>query len=149
MQDTGVTWIVTFDAEEARVFEEPARSGPVRELPALRMTSTGSERGAGRQQRATGHQRLGAGQHGVGERDPGRAAASRFLRRVANRLALESGRNAFDHLVLVGPPRPLGLLRAELAPAVAAKVEASDPHERRHDDADEVRRHLRDARARA
>lgn len=64
---------------------------------------------------------------GPGQRDPGREAEHRFLKRAANRLALESA----------------------LPSTVAAKVEASDPHERRRDNAEEIRRHLRDARARA
>lgn len=149
MEDTGVTWIVVADAAEARIFTERARSGPVKEVENLHMTATSEERGAGRKQRATGHQRLGPGQHGVGEQDPARTSAERFLRRVANRLALESAQGSFDHLVLAGPPRALGILKAELPAAVAAKVEATDPHERRRDDADDIRRHLREARARA
>lgn len=149
MEDTGVTWIVAADAMEARIFAERARSGAVKELTELRMASTSTEQGAGRGQRATGHQRHGPGQHGVGEHDPHVEAERRFLKRVANRLTLESGQGAFDRLVLMGPPKALGILKAELPPAVAAKIEATDPHERRRDDADEIRRHLRDARARA
>ena len=41
-------------------------------------------------------------------------AEQRFLKRVANRLSLESSQGAFDHLVLMGPPRALGILKAEL-----------------------------------
>ncbi|MFZ5718236.1 MAG: host attachment protein [Pseudomonadota bacterium] len=149
MQDTGVTWIVAADASEARFFSERARAGAVKELTEMRMSPTGAEQEAGRGQRATGHQRVGPGQHGVGERDPGHEAERRFLKRVANRLALESSQGAFDRLVLMGPPKALGMLKAELPPTVAAKVEATDPHERRRDDVEEIRRHLREARARA
>ena len=136
MDLTGTTWVVTADSAEARIFCERARSGPLRELADLRMTATEAERSAG--QRHRGDQR--APQH-----EPER----RFLRRVANRVALEAGRGEFDRLVLMGPPRALGVLREALPPAVAARVDVTDAHERRQDDAEALRRHLREARARS
>jgi hypothetical protein len=101
----GVTWIVAADGAEARVFAEPVRSSPVRELESLRMSADGVLR-AGRQQ-ATAHGRMGFGRHGGGEADPRRAAERQFLKRVARRLALGAGAGAFDGLVLMGPPRAI------------------------------------------
>lgn len=149
MQDTGVTWIVAADASEARIFCERVRSGAVQEEIGLRMSATDAERHAGSRQRATVHQRIGAGRHGAGERGAQHEPERRFLKRVANRLMLSAGRGDFDRLVLMGPPRALGTLREALSPAVAARIEVSDPHERLRDGAEDVRRHLREARARA
>jgi len=148
MDQGGVTWIVTADAAEARIFSERVRSGALHELPELRMTASDSERGAGRRQVATVHQRTGAGRHGAGERAPEHEAERRFLKRVATRLMVSAGRGDFDRLVLMGPPHALGALRKALPPAVAARVDVTDPHERKQDDAESLRRHLREARAR-
>jgi len=149
MHEDGVTWIVTADAVEARVFAEPRRAGDLHELPELRMTASDAERGAGRGQAASVHQRAGMGRHGAGERSPEHEAERRFLTRVAARLMLGAGRGEFDRLVLMAPPHALGALRQALPPTVAARVEVTDPHERKHDDAKMLRRHLREARAKA
>jgi protein required for attachment to host cells len=134
MDDTGVTWIIVADAHEMRVFAERARTGPVHELPEWRMVATDDERAAHH------HHATQMGAEHEGER--------RFLRRVAARVGLACTRGEFERLVLMGPPHALGRLKAELPPAAAARIDATDPHERVHDDADAVRRHLRDARAR-
>lgn len=148
MHEDSVTWIVTADAVEARVFAERSWAGELRELPELRMTATEAERSAGRRQSVTVHQRTGMGRHGAGERSPEHEAERRFLNRVAARLMLSAGRGEFDRLVLMAPPHALGALKQALPPAVAARVDATDPHERKQDDAETLRRHLRDARAR-
>lgn len=136
MDQGAVTWIVTADANEARVFCERARTGPLQELASLRMRATDDERTAGRHHR--GDQR--APQH-----EPER----RFLRRVATRVALEAGKGEFERLVLMGPPRTLGFLKMALPPEVVDRIDVTDPHARHHDDADALRRHLREARARS
>lgn len=131
MDQGSVTWIVTADASEARIFCERARTGPLQELPQLRMTATDGET----RRRREGDQ---------GEHD----GELRFLRRVATRLALGATSGEFERLVLMGPPRALGLLKMALPPEVMKRVDATDPHERRWDDPDALRQHLRDARAR-
>ena len=148
MEEGGVTWIVTADAAEARIFSERVRAGALRELPELRMSVSDAERGAGRRQVATVHQRAGAGRHGAGERAPEHEAERRFMKRLSTRLMVSAGRGEFDRLVLMGPPHALGALRKALPAAVARRVDVTDPHERRHDDPDELRRHVREARAR-
>lgn len=130
MDQGSVTWIVTADAAEARIFCERARTGPLRELPELRMAATDAES----RRRREGDQ----GQHD-GE--------LRFLRRVANRLALAASAGEFERLVLIGPPRALGLLKLALPPEVARRIDVTDPHDRRWDEPDALRRHLREARA--
>lgn len=135
MDQGGVTWIVTADAAEARIFKERVRSGALAELPELRMVATEAEREAGRRQGPDGR---------TAQHEPER----RFLRRVATRVALGAGKGEFDRLVIMGPPRALGLLKGALPPEVAARIDVTDPHERKQDDPDALRRHLREARAR-
>jgi protein required for attachment to host cells len=136
MDQGSVTWIVAADGREARIFCERARTGPLKELPALHMTASDDERAAGQHHR--GDQR--APQH-----EPER----RFLRRVATRVAVEAGRGEFQRLVLMGPPRALGYLKMALPPEVVSRVDVTDSHARTHDDPDTLRRHLREARARS
>ncbi|HEX7947850.1 MAG TPA: host attachment protein [Phenylobacterium sp.] len=132
MDQGSVTWIVTADGAEARVFCERARTGPLRELADLRMAASDAER----RRRSEGDQ----GQH-EGE--------LKFLRRVATRLALAAGAGEFERLVLIGPPRTLGLLKLALPPEVVKRIDVTDPHDRRWDEPEALRRHLRDARARS
>ncbi|PZQ65761.1 MAG: hypothetical protein DI570_00470 [Phenylobacterium zucineum] len=132
----GVTWIVAADAVEARVFAERVRSGPVKELTSMRMSATDAERGL---EADSGHHE---------RHEDGDKALRRFLRRVSSSLSLAATRGEYDRLVLMGPPRALGVLREVLPHTLTARVEATDAHERRRDTPDEVRQHLRDARAR-
>jgi len=136
MDQGSVTWIVTADSAEARVFCERARTGPLRELPELHMAATDAERTAGHRH----HGDPGARQH-----EP----EQRFLRRVANRVALEAGKGEFERLVLMGPPRALGYLKQALPPEVVGRIDVTDAHERTHDDPEALRRRLREARARS
>ena len=130
MDEGGVTWIVTADAAEARIFAERARTGPLKELPELRM--------------AAGHAECRPSTDDSAQHE----AELRFLRRVATRLALGAARGEFERLALVGPPRALGLLKLALPEAVVKRIDVTDPHERRQDDPDALRRHVREARAR-
>lgn len=135
MDQGGVTWIVTADGREARIFCERARAGPLQEAPALHMSATADEQSAGRHHRGD-------------QRAPQHEAERRFLTRVAARLAAEAGKGEFDHLVLMGPPRALGLLKTALPEDVAARIDVTDPHARQHDDSESLRERLREARAR-
>lgn len=144
----GVTWIVAADATEARFFAEPMRAGAVHELPELHLSATGAD-AAPSHQRATVHERAGPGRHGAGDESPGHEAARRFLSHVASRLADAAQRGQYDRLVIMAPPTALGVLRQLLPPAVASRVDGSDPHERKHATAEEIREHLHHVRARS
>ena len=146
-QEGGTTWIVSADAAEVRIFAERVRAGPLRELPEQHMSIRDAERGEGRGQRGSVHQRAGAGRH-TADRSPGQAAERAFLERVALQLAARAAQGAFDRLVLMGPPRALGVLKKALSPALAARVDVADAHAGKGDDAEALRRHLREARAR-
>ena len=131
MDQGSVTWIVSADANEARIFCERRRSGALTELPELRMQAGEAER----RRRAADDQ----GDHG---------AELRFLRRVASRLSQAARGGSYDRLALMGPPRALGLLRLALPAEIARRVDVTDAHARKQDDPEALRRHLRNARAR-
>ncbi|MFN3583403.1 host attachment protein [Phenylobacterium sp.] len=149
MELGGTTWIVAADGAEARVFEERVRAGEVREVSDFHMKADGHDWPTAHRHPATAHESAGFGRHGAGGRDPADEAERRFLRRVAAELDAAAARKAFDSLVIMAPPRALGVLKAELTPALARKLEASEAHERVGEGAEAIRHHLRDLRARA
>jgi protein required for attachment to host cells len=149
MQDSGTTWIVAADGSRARIFEERTRGGEVRERAELAMEIAGGDWPRATPHPASVHQRVGSGRHADNQHKPSAEAERRFLARLAEALEKASQTDAFDRLVIAAPPTALGELRAQLAPAVLARLEASEPHNRTHEDAPEMRRHLRQIRAEA
>jgi protein required for attachment to host cells len=143
-----VTWIVTADASEARFFTERFRAGPVVERPDLKMQADPTDL-AHAKPRATVHARVGEARHAAGDRSPGEAAEHRFLKEVGDVLARHYASGDYQRLVLMAPPKALGVLTAALPTRLQAQLEASDPHERKGEPADAIRLHLRHARARA
>lgn len=149
MSQGDVTWIVAADATEARVFSERVRAGPVVELPQLRMVADPADKLAHSKPRATVHSRFGPARHAAGERSPAEVSERLFLQEVGDALARSYIAGAYQHLVLMAPPKALGLLKAALPERLVEQLEASDPHERKADTPEEIRWHLREARARS
>jgi len=52
--------------------------------------------------------------HGVGERSTERHGLSKFAKNIAKRIDAERLKREFDRLILIAPPKMLGLLRQEL-----------------------------------
>jgi protein required for attachment to host cells len=64
--------------------------------------------------------------HAVGQRhDPHAMEKEKFVRLVGEQINAASGRDEFDELLLVAPPRALGELREALDPATATKLVGS------------------------
>lgn len=149
MSDDGTTWVVVADGAHLRVFEERRRAAELRELTDWTMRQESSDRPMAGGHPATVHSSTGAARHAGKDDNPTQEAEARFLGRVAKRLQTAAERGEFHGLVLIAPPKALGLLRAKLGDHLAARVEASDPHDRIGDDAEAIRVHLRQARAHA
>lgn len=149
MEQSGTTWVVAADGAQARIFEERQRAGDVVERPNHAMAQRGGDTPRAHTHGATVHQRAGEGRHGAGERAPRQEAEDRFLARLAEQLGQSAQAGAFDELVILAPPRALGVLRAALPPAASARLTASAPVECVHEDAEAIRGRLRQTRARA
>lgn len=149
MDLTGTTWIIVADGDQARIFEERQRAGDVREVEAHRMGRVGGDYPKAAAHGATVHDRAGHGQHGAGERAPHQEAEDRFLERVAESLAEPLRRRAFESLVIMAPPRALGVLRQALPKAAQALLAGSDPHECVRETAEEIRGRLRKIRTKS
>jgi protein required for attachment to host cells len=144
MEDGGTTWVLAADGGSARMFEERRRSGELVELTERRMHRAQADLPATHAHGATVHDRMGQGRHGAGEASPQDEAERRFLSRVVAVLA--SGNGDFDHLVILAPPKALGILRAALPQRLAERLQASHACDCVKETPEEVRRRLRDAR---
>ncbi len=141
------TLLVLADGRRVRLFEEARRGGPLKERNSwLKAMPPFHQPGA--TQRVTVHARVGAASHASHEppRDKGER---RFLSDLADHLEQVMRDHNFDDLVLVAPPRALGVLRKALSSGLQKRVVAADPHDRLDAKLDEVRDHLRATRLRA
>ncbi len=140
------TWILVADGARARFL---LNQGPGKglEIPAMPELSTGHAptREVGTDRPGRVHDRMGPGRHAMAPRvDWHQFEKSEFARRVATTLNKAAGRNDFDRLVLVAPPKTLGSLRAALDKAAAAKVTAELPKDLTHVSVDVLPNHLGD-----
>lgn len=147
MIDQGKTWIVAADGVHLRVFEERSRSGPVRELPEHAMRIEPGDRPRAPSHPGTVHQRVGFGRHTGTRASPADVAESRFLQRAVAQLDAAANRGDFDQLVLMAPPRALGVLRANLTHRLSERLAGSIPRNWTDDDAEAMRAHLSQVRA--
>ncbi len=115
------TWVVVADQVRARIFVASGPRGELEELDNLVHPEgrlSGREINSDRPGRA--FDSMGAGRHAMDKRhSPQQQEAVRFAHTVAAQIAARHGQGAFDRLVIVAPPRFLGLLREMLPAAVA------------------------------
>jgi protein required for attachment to host cells len=116
-----ITWILVADTAEARIFE--SKNGKdwtlLREMSHPQSRVRPSEVGRDK----PGRVRQSTGQRAAMESTPHtKKEVEKFARELAAFLEREIVTGAVDRLVLVTPPSFLGILRAELRPAVLAKV---------------------------
>lgn len=141
------TLLVLADGRRVRLFEEARRGGPLKECNTWLKTMPPFHQPGGAQ-RVTVHSRVGSSSHPSHEppRDKGER---RFLSDPADHLEQVMRDHNFDDLVIIAPPRALGVLRKALSPGLQRRVVATDAHDRLDEALDEIREHLRGARLRA
>ncbi|HEY9219231.1 MAG TPA: host attachment protein [Phenylobacterium sp.] len=142
-----VTWVVAADGSRARVFEERLRHGPLHEIEHLSLHIREEDRPHGGRHGATVHDRSGPGRHSGFDAPPAEEAERRFLRRVAQQLDQAAQEGAFERLVLMAPPRALGVLRQALSANCRRRVHLSEPHDRVQETAEGLRARLHSLRA--
>jgi protein required for attachment to host cells len=137
------TLVVVADGGGMRAFEEPRRHGPLKERADWGMRPNPADRQLAYTHGGTASERMGAGRHNVLDAPPSEAAEIHFLREVAERLNRAAAADRLAHLVLIAPPKALGVLRKHLEPAAQRRIELTDDHDRRGEDAETLRRSLR------
>lgn len=138
------TWILVADSSRARLLQAEKANAPLQELetlenPAARMrnqdlisTPPGRSFDSG-----------GQGRHAMEQRDsPKHHEAVVFARRLAGRLEQGRGEGELQRLVLVAPPRFLGLLRDELGADLRRLVITEIDKDLTAIDVAELREHL-------
>ena len=140
------TLVVLADGRRVRLFEEARRGGPLKEHNGwLKTMPPFHQPGGG--QRVTVHARVGSASHASHEppRDKGER---RFLSDLADHLEQVMRDHNFDDLIIVAPPRALGVLRKALSAGLQRRLVATDPHDRLDATLSEVHDHLRATRLR-
>jgi len=146
MTDVIETLIIVADGARARGLAERRRHGPLAELATWSMAADERERHLARTHGGSVYERAGYGRDNVLDAPPAEAAEKRFLERVAERLNRSAAAGEFEHLVLIAPPRALGVIRHALKPSVARRIEVADDHERTRATPEELRAILRGLR---
>ncbi|MGO9830031.1 MAG: host attachment protein [Myxococcaceae bacterium] len=129
MTGQGNTWVVVADGHQGRIFdvEDAGLPGTLRHT--IRSRPDGSahdESGdlsevADRERHASSHQ---GALHPSGK--PSDEAEHRFAKELVRMLERGFAENSFYHLVLVAPPKFLGILRENLGRGLAARLRASE-----------------------
>jgi protein required for attachment to host cells len=145
MLEDGETWLLVADGRRARVLIEPRR-GATLQAPKEWALEIGPDETYEAQDRpARSFDRVGNGRHAM---DKGRSLheqeEEKFLKRVAERIADAEKHGQFRHLAIAAPPRALGILRAQLPPAVQARVRAETPKDVVDEDAAALRERLQE-----
>ncbi|MFN3515301.1 MAG: host attachment protein [Phenylobacterium sp.] len=140
------TLVILADGLQARGLAERRRHGPLAELASWSLKADEADRHLARTHGGTITDRVGYGRDNVLEAPPAEAAEKRFLEEVAERINRSAAAGEFERLVLMAPPRALGVLRQALKPTVVRRIEVTDDHERIKATADQVRVILRDLR---
>lgn len=138
------TWVVIADAARARIVLSEGRNKPFRDIEQLvhgesRLRDT--DRISDRPGRSFDSH--GEGRHAMEPgTDPADQEAIRFAADIANHLRQARTGNEFDALVLVAPPRFLGLLRKAMDPGSRERVRAEIHKEFTQLDDEEIRRRI-------
>jgi protein required for attachment to host cells len=126
MSRNQVTWFVIADGMHARVLKQDAPRGalvPALEHELVEPKVQGFSRDLGDDRPGRAFDPGSGGRHAMEPRsDPHMRMKQAFARRVAELINQGAGRGAFEHLVLVAPPRTLGELRAELDPGARRRI---------------------------
>jgi protein required for attachment to host cells len=146
MIEDEVTWIVTADGRNARVFEERRRHGALHEVETMAMRLEERDRPRAAHPGGSVHQSGGFGRHNMYEAAPAEEAEDRFLKRLALALGQAVRERRCEALVLIAPPQALGVLRRALGAQARALVRYEEVRDRVKEDAATLRLRLRDLR---
>lgn len=139
------TLILVADGGRARGLAEHRRHGPLEERADWNIEAPHSERRSYGKPGGTTTS-PGSGRSSVHDVAPADLAEARFLQKLAANVEKAALSGQFDRLVVIAPPRALGMLRAAFGPQASRRLEASDPHDRLSESAMDIRARLRDIR---
>ncbi len=125
MLQDGTAWMLVADGRRARVLVEQRRGASLEEPSDLGMEISEDELYDIQDRPPRSFDRVGAGRHAMdGGRSLHEMEEEKFLKRVADRVGEAEKQKQFDHLIIVAPPRALGLLRDLLPAAAKSRIRA-------------------------
>ena len=138
------TWIVVADGAGARLFLNTGPGKGLQNLPDGRMqTALETTRNQGSDRPGRVHDRMGEGRHAMEARaDWHDRQKQEFARELAGHLNTAARDKAFDRLILVAPPKHLGMLRALLGAAAKRLVTGELPKDLTQASQKEILDHL-------
>ncbi|MBI1407441.1 MAG: protein required for attachment to host cell [Caulobacter sp.] len=129
MMIDGRTLVAVVDGRRARLFQEARYGGPLSEHPEW-IAEVKAEHARHKGPTGGVHDSHGFASHGTTTQGAHDKSEQGYLAAVASHLDAVMARDAFDHLVIMAPPRALGLLRAALSPGLQRKLACTEPHDR-------------------
>ena len=137
-------WVVVCDGAKALIFENTGDADLInlvtREAVSAEQNPATSEQGADRPGRV--HQSVGSSRSSVEQTDWHDRAEQAFLRGLAGCLDRAVENREMKAIVLVAPPRAMGVLRAELTPRVDKAVKAEITKDYTGMPVDQIEKHL-------
>ena len=138
------TWIVVADASRARIFSSNANRSEMHEIetlthPASRLHEQELTSDLpGRAYDSTGHAR-----HAMGQVvDPKKQEEIIFAQQIADHLDAERKQKSFEHLVLIAPPKMLGLLRDNITSETLKRVTQEIHKDLTQHSIEDIKQHL-------
>jgi protein required for attachment to host cells len=135
MTGQGNTWVVVVDAQQCRILNVEDAGLPAKVRHTLRRRPDGEAQDeSGDLTEVSDRAKHASKHHGAlrSTGSPADEAEHRFAKEVVRSLERGLVEGAFHHLVLVAPPRLLGMLRENLTVGLAACVRASEPKDYAH-----------------
>ncbi len=135
MTGQGNTWVLVADAHQGRILAVDDAGLPARVHHTLRSRSDGKAHEESGDLPEVSDPLKKASLHKGALRaggDPNDEAEHRFAKELIRTLERGLAENAFHHLVLVAPPKLLGILRENLSRALAGRLRASEHKDYAH-----------------
>jgi protein required for attachment to host cells len=136
-------WILVCDGAKALIFENVGD----REYPDLRTREvfehenpSTAEQGTDKPGRS--HSSVGHGRSAVGQTDWHDQAEAKFLKDIAEKMHLAVHNGKTKELVIVAPPRALGMIREHYTPAIKAALQKEIDKDLVKMPADQIEKHL-------
>lgn len=135
------TWVLVAESGRARIFAWSPRTGRLSEmLDLVHPRSRHHPRDITTDLPGRSFDSLGGARHAMEPAtDPKRHEAETFAREIAGHLERAGGQQRYEELVLIAPPRFLGLLREHLGDAARTRVSREIHKNLARADADAVR----------
>jgi protein required for attachment to host cells len=130
MTGQGNTWVVVVDAHQTRILTVEDAGLPAKVRHTIRSRPDGKAHDEGGDLSEVSDRPKHASTHHAALRTSGAPrdeAEHRFAKEVVRMLERGLAEGAFHHLVLVAPPKLLGILRENLTVGLAARVRESEP----------------------